>query len=345
MAYDQSIIWKAEQQQRKRILQRIIAIGMGLLATMISAIVLLYGITSTTQNAFFSLIGVLLACGAAWFLISNNYLNQATHMLFVALLISAFVAALPNGTTSRALYTLFIPIVGSALLLPHRWSYVYAAAGLGVFLTLYSVHGLQIDQPQSTFIKGLVFSSLLVGGCFGLTAALAALTAQRLDQLLRMSVEQSSQVETARAELEVRVAERTAGLQQALEELQLSGETIRLLSAPILPLAEGVLVLPLIGNISQERAAFVTEQLLAEVHRRRAKTVLFDLTGIGVVDLGTSQALEQATTAVRLLGAEPVLVGIRAEIADIITSRGINLQHITTRRDVQSGLAYALQPK
>jgi anti-anti-sigma regulatory factor len=345
MAYDTSAIWAAEHQQRKRILQRIISIGIGLLIIMISAILLLYGITSTTQNAFISLIGVLLTCGVAWVLIRSNYLNLATHLLFVALLISVFVSALPTGTTSRALFTLFIPIVGSALLLPHRWSYAYAAAGVGLFLTLYSVHGLQIDQPQDTFIKGLVYSSLLIGGCFGITAALAALTAQRLDHLLRMSVDQSRDVEAARADLELRVAERTTGLQQALEELQQSGETIRQLSAPILPLAEGVLVLPLIGNISQERAAFVSQQLLAEVHRRRAKTVLIDLTGIGVVDLGTSQALEQVTTAVRLLGAEPVLVGIRAAIADIITSRGINLQHVTTRRDVQSGLAYALERK
>ncbi|MBA3468800.1 MAG: hypothetical protein H0T53_04060, partial [Herpetosiphonaceae bacterium] len=251
MAYDQSVIWKAEHQQRKRILQRIIVIGVGLLVILISGMLMLYGVTSTTQNAFFSLIGVLLACGAAWFLIRNNYLNQATHMMFVVVLISAFVAALSTGTTSRALYTLFIPIVGSALLLPHRWSYVYAAAGVGVFLTLYSVHATQTAVPQATFIKGLVFSSLLVGGCFGITATLAALTAQRLDQLLRMSVEQSNKVEAARAELEVRVAERTTGLQQALEELQQSGETIRLLSAPILPLAAGVLVLPLIGNISE----------------------------------------------------------------------------------------------
>lgn len=344
MAYDGATIWVEERTQRKQILLRIIYVGIGLLLMLIIGVIALYGFSNPAAiNGLLSMSGILLSTLVALALARNNHLQWATHLMFTAVLAAAFAIALPTGITSRAVFLAFVPIVGSALLLPGRWSYVYAGIAVVMYLTLYSLNGKQSSTQQSTFVTTLIFNLLFASAMFGITATLAALTAQRLDHLLRISMSRSQEVEAARAELEQRVEERTAGLQQALEELQQSGETIRQLSAPILPVAEGVLVLPLVGNINQERAHFITEQLLADVHRRRPRTVLFDLTGIGVVDLTTSQVLERLTTAVRLLGAEPVLVGISAELATIITTQDINVQNVISRRDVQSGLEYALE--
>jgi len=61
-----------------------------------------------------------------------------------------------------------------------------------------------------------------------------------------------------------------------------------------------------------------------------------------MADSETTQALGRAITAVRLLGAETVLVGIRPETAQAMLDQGVVLTNVPVYRDVQSGLAYAL---
>jgi rsbT co-antagonist protein RsbR len=115
------------------------------------------------------------------------------------------------------------------------------------------------------------------------------------------------------------------------------------LSAPIIPILRGILVLPLIGAINGRRAGAIMETLLSGVSQQGASVVLLDITGVPVVDTGVAQHLMQAAQAVRLLGAEIVLVGISPEIAQTIIQLGLDLSNLTTRSDLQAGLSYALQ--
>jgi rsbT co-antagonist protein RsbR len=115
------------------------------------------------------------------------------------------------------------------------------------------------------------------------------------------------------------------------------------LSAPIIPIYGGVLVLPLIGSIDTQRAAAIMETLLEGVAARNARVVLLDITGVPVVDTSVAHHLIQAARSVRLLGAEIVLVGIRPEIAQTIVQLGVDLSGIATMADLQGGVAYALE--
>ena len=130
---------------------------------------------------------------------------------------------------------------------------------------------------------------------------------------------------------------------QAREEIiREQTAAIQELSAPLIPIHQGVLVLPLIGAIDTQRAATIIETLLDGIARRRARVVLLDITGVPVVDTGVAHHLIQAARAVRLLGAEMVLVGISPEIAQTIVQLGVDLSNILTRADLQAGFAYAL---
>jgi rsbT co-antagonist protein RsbR len=115
------------------------------------------------------------------------------------------------------------------------------------------------------------------------------------------------------------------------------------LSAPIIPIHSGVLVLPLIGAIDTQRASTIMEALLESVAERNARVVLLDITGVPVVDTSVAHYLIQAARSVRLLGAEIVLVGIRPEIAQTIVQLGVDLSGIVTMADLQGGVAYAFQ--
>jgi rsbT co-antagonist protein RsbR len=128
--------------------------------------------------------------------------------------------------------------------------------------------------------------------------------------------------------------ERTVSLQKiALQEL----------SAPLIPVFEGVTVMPLVGTIDTERAKQIMENLLNGVVKHRSEVVLIDITGVPVVDTMVAHHIIQAAEAVRLVGAKCMLVGIRPEIAQTIVNLGINLNLFTTKNTLKKGIETALE--
>ncbi len=117
---------------------------------------------------------------------------------------------------------------------------------------------------------------------------------------------------------------------------------IRELSTPIMPLYNGILALPLVGAIDGYRAGQVMETLLSGISEQQADVVIIDITGVPVVDTNVANYLLLAARAARLLGAQIILVGISAEVAQTITQLGSDLSTITTRANLQSGVESAL---
>ncbi len=138
--------------------------------------------------------------------------------------------------------------------------------------------------------------------------------------------------------------------QRALDDLRRASEQqrhlldmVRELSTPLVPIAEGVVVLPLVGTIDSQRAQQIMDVLLGGISAQRARVVILDITGVPVVDTSVATYLLQATQAVRLLGAECILVGITPEVAQTVVSLGVELKGLVTRSDLQGGVEYALR--
>ncbi|WHY57031.1 RsbT co-antagonist protein RsbRA [Peribacillus simplex] len=128
--------------------------------------------------------------------------------------------------------------------------------------------------------------------------------------------------------------ERTVSMQKiALQEL----------SAPLIPVLEGITVMPLIGTIDTERAKQIMENLLTGVVKHRSEVVLIDITGVPVVDTMVAHHIIQASEAVRLVGAKCILCGIRPEIAQTIVNLGINLNEVITKNTLKKGIEVALE--
>ena len=118
---------------------------------------------------------------------------------------------------------------------------------------------------------------------------------------------------------------------------------IRKLSAPIIPVARRVLVLPLVGAIDEERVQQITTALLERINREQAAVVIMDVTGLPTVNTAVAGALGRISAAVRLLGAHAILVGVNPELARTIVAAGLSLEGITTLADLESGVEYALR--
>jgi PAS domain S-box-containing protein len=114
------------------------------------------------------------------------------------------------------------------------------------------------------------------------------------------------------------------------------------LSTPVIPIHEGILVVPLVGHISEARSAQLLQTLLSGIQHHRAAIVLLDITGVAVIDAGVADHLIQATRAAELLGASCVLVGTSPEVARTMVDLGVDFGRLSTQRDLQAGILYAL---
>jgi rsbT co-antagonist protein RsbR len=165
----------------------------------------------------------------------------------------------------------------------------------------------------------------------------------------------TSAIETSRAEtlatnqrLEQTVQERTGDLELAVGRMEQLFEgqqtllrTLREVSTPVIPVAAGVLVMPLIGQFDAARAQQVTRELLTRIERERAHTALVDVTGLPFIDAQVARTLMEAVSAARLLGATVVLVGVAPEVAQALVALGLDLGGIQTAPDVQSAVERA----
>ncbi|MDQ0273206.1 STAS domain-containing protein [Cytobacillus purgationiresistens] len=115
------------------------------------------------------------------------------------------------------------------------------------------------------------------------------------------------------------------------------------LSAPLIPVFDGITVMPLVGTIDTDRAKQIMENLLQGAVKHRSEVVLIDITGVPVVDTMVAHHIIQAAGAVRLIGATCMIVGIRSEIAQTIVSLGIDLSRVITKNTLKSGVEAALE--
>ena len=129
-------------------------------------------------------------------------------------------------------------------------------------------------------------------------------------------------------------------LQQAFDKLKASYEE---LSIPVIQVWDGVLVLPIIGVLDNERINRLMETMLAKIVETQSRVVIIDVTGVHSVDTNVASHLINVTKAAKLLGTRCVVTGIQPETAHTLVGLGVDMSEITTKRSMQEGLKYALQ--
>jgi len=115
------------------------------------------------------------------------------------------------------------------------------------------------------------------------------------------------------------------------------------MSTPMIPITSSIVVMPLVGRMDSSRAEHVVSTALEGVQASQAKVVILDITGLRHVDTHIAGVLLGTAKALRLLGTETILTGIRAEVAQTMVSLGIDLNSIITRSTLQSAIAKALR--
>ncbi|MGB9751189.1 PAS domain S-box protein [Roseiflexus castenholzii] len=134
---------------------------------------------------------------------------------------------------------------------------------------------------------------------------------------------------------------------QAMQEqiIQAQQAALRELSTPLMPIADGVVAMPIIGTIDTMRAQQIMEALLQGIADHSADIAILDITGVKVVDTQVAGALIRAAQAARMLGARVVLTGISPEIAQTLVHIGAEMREMVAKPTLQQGIAYALEQR
>lgn len=190
-------------------------------------------------------------------------------------------------------------------------------------------------------------------GASGDLAARVALTGS--DELAHLShsintmLDTQARIQTERVQLEQARAhdlERTANEQRALvAQLEASlaardalSRTVQDLSAPVIPVLPGAIVVPLVGVFDAARAAHLQDSVLHAVEHQRVRDVIIDITGMEIADTAVVTHLLATIAALRLLGASTVLVGVRPAIAQTLVQRGVTLHQQKVAADLQTAV-------
>ncbi|WP_043932994.1 STAS domain-containing protein [Bacillus sp. EB01] len=134
------------------------------------------------------------------------------------------------------------------------------------------------------------------------------------------------------SELEEKVKGRTEELSALVKEL----------SSPVIPVLEGILVIPLIGTFNEERLSDLVERALFELSTRKANYILIDVTGMTQINEYTIFGLQKLIKAIRLLGSECYIVGVTSELAGQMIHSNVQLKGIQSFLSLQQGVEFAI---
>lgn len=140
----------------------------------------------------------------------------------------------------------------------------------------------------------------------------------------------------------LRVLVMEIALSEGAEVIDRQRQQLLELSTPMIKLWDRVVAVPLIGTLDSARTQVVMETLLQAIVDQNAAIAILDITGVPMVDTVVAQYLLKTAMAVRLMGSECVISGIRPQIAQTIVQLGIDLGDIITRATLADALAWAL---
>jgi rsbT co-antagonist protein RsbR len=110
------------------------------------------------------------------------------------------------------------------------------------------------------------------------------------------------------------------------------------LTTPVLKVWDGILALPIIGTLDSSRAESIMENMLHALAKTGYSLVILDISGVPAVDSMVALHLMKTVQAIRLMGGQCVISGIRPEIAQSMVQGGIDMTGIPTKATLASAI-------
>lgn len=123
------------------------------------------------------------------------------------------------------------------------------------------------------------------------------------------------------------------------ELMNIADTAIEELSVPVVPIMDGLAVIPIVGEIDTARAHLIMEKALNEGSRLHLKNLILDVSCVNIIDTMVADQLFKIIKALKLIGIKTIITGMRPEMAQTIVGLGINFNEINTAATMQSALS------
>ncbi|ANU26754.1 STAS domain-containing protein [Planococcus versutus] len=162
----------------------------------------------------------------------------------------------------------------------------------------------------------------------------------RLSVQFELSIKESMQaVKAINAILDVSLTETLYAFERISERHQAETRVeILNLSAPIVPVLEDVVVLPLIGMIDSYRIAHILDNVIPRIAEMNVNHVIADFSGVLTIDDHVAQSVQQIGGTLRLMGIHVSLAGMRPDLVQAIVHSGIDMLDTKTYATVKQAL-------
>ncbi|MFB4165154.1 STAS domain-containing protein [Alteribacillus sp. JSM 102045] len=117
-------------------------------------------------------------------------------------------------------------------------------------------------------------------------------------------------------------------LHQHIVELEHAKSQMQEISVPVVPIKQGTAVLPLIGDMDDDRSEFLQKRTLERATELELSYIIIDLSGINTINTWFAQHLNQLIDALQLLGIDASISGMRPELSQTIVQLGISFKHV-----------------
>ncbi len=115
------------------------------------------------------------------------------------------------------------------------------------------------------------------------------------------------------------------------------------MSTPVTKIWDGVLFAPIVGIVDSKRSYDIMNKALSSIVNHRARMLMLDIGGVGMVDTAVANHLIKIAKAAVLMGCKTIISGISPAIAQTITELGIELGSIQTTSTIESALREAIK--
>lgn len=120
-------------------------------------------------------------------------------------------------------------------------------------------------------------------------------------------------------------------------EAEMQSEMIAL-SAPIVPVADDVVVLPLIGYLDSYRVNHILTNVIPHIAEMDVYHVITDFSGVLKIDDQTAEAIQHIGSTLSLMGIHVVVAGLRPDLVQTIVQSGIQLASADAYATVKQAL-------
>jgi len=124
------------------------------------------------------------------------------------------------------------------------------------------------------------------------------------------------------------------------DKIQSAQYAIDELSIPVVRITKEIGVIPLVGEIDTHRAQILMENALKQGNTYKLSWLIIDLSAVPIIDTMVADQLFKVVAALKLIGIDVVLSGIRSEIALTMVQLGVKLNDVVTFNSLYGALDY-----